>query len=432
MSIQSSITNTTYKAASLFTTILLAAAAIFVLLMLSIHFGWSSLAGLIFTLTGLATSALCFFANTIKAMFGKGRAVGLGIVSLYLSLMSTLTFAAPDFFAGLGINGWIALTTIFFTATMGGSVALISFEKASKAVSILIICFIGFGLISGHIFARGVQYIASNAASALGRSVYSVGAKLEDSEGDIRTKYQAEYQAKKAALEKEWESGKIAASVYEEKRRALDKEYERAFYSTKDPEIMPTATPAQAITPDISKVNLLESKVPLSEQPKPISAKLPGLQKSGKILLLLVEAIDGKTVENGAITQALTKRLVENSLSVTHGSEISSEIGRIRRELQRVQTGDLAAGESIPFAVIVTGAIQVNIPEPSEGVYYVAFADGTIEAITAGSGRKVAVEKVSRARGFGNTRSQAALDALSKASEKISESFIRQIFTNAR
>ena len=64
---------------------------------------------------------------------------------------------------------------------------------------------------SGHVFARGVQYLAGNVATALGRSAYSVGAKLEDSEGDIRVKYQTEYQTKKAALENEWESGKMVA-----------------------------------------------------------------------------------------------------------------------------------------------------------------------------------------------------------------------------
>lgn len=191
-----------------------------------------------------------------------------------------------------------------------------------------------------------------------------------------------------------------------------------------------TAAPQPSAVPDSIKPNVREPVDPRSD--RSLSPKSGGAMKSGKVLLLVVEAIDGKPVENGAITQGLTKKLAENSLSVTHSSEIGgSEVGRMRRELQRVQTGDRMAGEAIPFAVIVAGAIQVTIPDPPEGVYYIAFADGTIKATATSGGRTVAVENVSRVRGFGNTRDQAARDALAKAGEKISESFIRQISTNA-
>jgi hypothetical protein len=192
-----------------------------------------------------------------------------------------------------------------------------------------------------------------------------------------------------------------------------------------------TAAPQPSAVPDSIKTNVREPVDPRSDHS--LSPKSGGAVKSGKVLLLVVEAIDGKPVENGAIAQGLTKRLAENSLSVTHGAEIGgSEVGRMRRELQRVQTGDRIAGEAIPFAVIVVGTIQVTIPDPPEGVYYIAFADGAMRATTTSGGRTVAVENVSRIRGFGNTRDQAARDALTKAGEKISESFIRQISTNAR
>lgn len=198
--------------------------------------------------------------------------------------------------------------------------------------------------------------------------------------------------------------------------------------STATPQL--TAAPQPSAAPGGIKPNVREPVNPHSD--RLLSPKSGGAMKSGKVLLLVVEAIDGKPVENGAITQTLTKKLAENSLSVTHASEVGgSEIGRIRRELQRVQSGDKMAGDSIPFAVIVAGAIQVTIPDPPEGVYYIAFADGTVKATAASGGKTVAVENVSRVRGFGNTRDQAARDAFSKASEKISESFIRQIFAKA-
>lgn len=260
MSIQTAMANATATAASLFTKLLLAAALVFALLLLSIHFGWSMVASFIFMIAGLATSTVCFFADAIKGLFGKGRAVGLGVISLYLSLMSTLAYAAPDFFSGLGINGWMGLTTIFFAATTGGSVALISFEKASKVVAVLVILFTGFGLISEHVFARGMQYLASNAAGALGRKAYSMGYELEDSEGDIKVKYRAEYQVKKAALEKEWESGKITAKVYEEKRKTLDNEYE--------PVLKPQPTPVQVAPPAGESK---KARVPESECTTPCS-----------------------------------------------------------------------------------------------------------------------------------------------------------------
>ena len=62
MSSQTTMTNATSTAASLFAKLLLAAAVVFVLLLLSIHFGWSMMAGFTFMIAGLATTI--FFAAT--------------------------------------------------------------------------------------------------------------------------------------------------------------------------------------------------------------------------------------------------------------------------------------------------------------------------------------------------------------------------------
>ncbi len=210
---------------SFFSSLLLALSALAVLLVLSIHFGWSGIAALIFAVAGSAAALLCFFFDSVKAAFGKGRTVGLGVLTLYLHLMAILGFAAPDFMAGLGITRWVAMTIAFFAITWGGSYALVSFEKASKAVSVLIVIITVFSFIPGNSLVRGINYLGQNMLRKFDRLVYDTAAKLDDPESAIRQKYLDEYREKVEELEKAWKRKEISAVQYEKRRRAIDREY---------------------------------------------------------------------------------------------------------------------------------------------------------------------------------------------------------------
>ncbi len=219
-------------AVSIFTVVIIAVTVLVVLLVLSVSLGWSGLAALIFAIAGAAAGLLCFFFDAVKAAFGKGRTVSLGILVLYLHLMAILGFAAPDFFAELGLSRWMALTIVFFAITWSGSYALVSFDKASKIVSILIVLITLFSFIPGNSLVTGIQYLGQNVLRRLDQAFYDTAVKLDDSEGAIRQKYFDEYQRKVEKLERAWQKKEISASQYDQRRRAIDKEYRQFFDNT--------------------------------------------------------------------------------------------------------------------------------------------------------------------------------------------------------
>ncbi|RXK81596.1 hypothetical protein EST62_11615 [Chlorobaculum sp. 24CR] len=133
------ISHAASSGASLFYFFLLGIAVTFLLLIIAIQFGWSTIAGLIFGVAAIGATLFCALLNTVRSTFGKGRSIFLGIIVLYLNLMSALAFSAPDFFSGLSLNKWLALSMIFFAATSGGSLALVSYERAARVVSIVVI-----------------------------------------------------------------------------------------------------------------------------------------------------------------------------------------------------------------------------------------------------------------------------------------------------
>ncbi len=219
-------------AVSFFTLVIIVVTVLVAFLVVSVSFGWSGLAALIFAIAGAAAGLLCFFFDAVKAAFGKGRTVSLGIVVLYLHLMAILGFAAPDFFAELGLSRWMALTIVFFAITWSGSYALVSFDKASKIVSILIVLITLFSFIPGNSLVTGIQYLGQNVLRRLDQAFYDTAVKLDDSEGAIRQKYFDEYQRKVEKLERAWQKKEISASQYDQRRRAIDKEYRQFFDNT--------------------------------------------------------------------------------------------------------------------------------------------------------------------------------------------------------
>ena len=238
---------------SFFSSLLIAVVGLVALLLLSIYFGWSGLAAVVFAIAGAVAALLCFFFDSVKAAFGRKRTVSLGILTLYLHLMAILGFAAPDFFSELGVSRWMALTIVFFVITWGGSYALLSFEKASKTVSIVIVVITIFSFIPGNSLVRGIKYLGQNALRKFDHAVYDAATRLDDPEGAIRQKYLDEYQEKVEELENAWKRKEVSAAQYEERRRAIDREYK--------PYINKSSSGAQPDKIDGSRVNIVGALV---------------------------------------------------------------------------------------------------------------------------------------------------------------------------
>lgn len=90
----------------------------------------------------------------------------------------------------------------------------------------------------------------------------------------------------------------------------------------------------------------------------------------------------------------------------------------------------ISAGRSIPFALVLQININVLQLEPYDGLD-VMEANGGIEAIDTRDGKIVALENISKVRGFGMTPSQAKADVMKNVGEGVSESFINLVAEKA-
>lgn len=220
---------------SFFGALLIIVAGLVVLLFLSMYLGWSGLTAVVFVLSGACAGSLCFFFDSVKAVFGKKKSVSLGILVFYLHLMAILGFAAPFFFSELGVSRLMAMTIVLFALTWGGSYTLIRYEKTSKIVAILITGFSLFSFVPGNSLVRGIECLGRNILHSFDMIDYDAALQLDDPEYAIRQKYLDEYQEKVCGLEKEWNRKEIAAAQYEERRRDIDREY-RQYIQEPEPD----------------------------------------------------------------------------------------------------------------------------------------------------------------------------------------------------
>jgi hypothetical protein len=154
--------------------------------------------------------------------------------------------------------------------------------------------------------------------------------------------------------------------------------------------------------------------------------------KSGRVLLLIDEVVNGRPSEDEELARVLSVKLTKNELSVMFNSEIDkSDLDGLRRNIRKLQMGDRSVGKSIHFAVIVLGKVSVTSLDSFNGIY-VAEANGMLRVINSANGKTIALENISGARGFGKSQDQAFKDAFQKSSEKISEPFIKRISEAAR
>lgn len=221
--------NKTYNVAGLaisfFALSLLCIIGLFVLLLISISLGWSYLSGFIFMVAAIILAGFCFILNTITNVFGKGRSVLFGALSLYLNLMSTLAFSAPEFFSGLGMQKWLSLSTMFFVFTAGGGIALVGFERFSKIISVIIIILNASVFVPNNSFVRGLIGVSSSMGNLLSRKLSDLDQNLAPSDELIRQRYLDEFNRRKHELNGQFEIGTITAEEYERKMHLLEEKY---------------------------------------------------------------------------------------------------------------------------------------------------------------------------------------------------------------
>ena len=173
-------------------------------------------------------------------------------------------------------------------------------------------------------------------------------------------------------------------------------------------------------TPDKPRANNIN---PLSTNPQSFVQGTPKVirgDKLGRVLLLIQE---------DSIARLVSERLTKEGLSVTFRTDV--DVQQIETAVQRLNSGEQNAAEEIPFAIVVTGNTSVTFLEPYEELYS-AVAKGHLKAVSTKDGKSVAFENISNIKGFGNSQEQASANALEKASQSISNTFISQVFENAR
>jgi len=188
------------------------------------------------------------------------------------------------------------------------------------------------------------------------------------------------------------------------------------------------ATSINQTTPD--------SKTSAVKPPLPASTANRGV-KAGKVLVLFAHSLPPPYEENAKfssnLASPLLNMLVEKGLSVTDSLDTKIgvlEMSRLIRISGKLKVGDISAGRSLPFALVLQINFNVLELKPYAGLY-VMEANGRIDAIDTRDGRTVAMENISTIRGFGNTRSQAKADVMRNVGEGVSESFINLVAEKA-
>jgi uncharacterized caspase-like protein len=149
--------------------------------------------------------------------------------------------------------------------------------------------------------------------------------------------------------------------------------------------------------------------------------------KSGNVIILFssYRVTAGGFTDNHAISDEfigpLAAALSKRSLNVTGQWAYSREADKILRNL---------GSKSAIYALVIKGTFSLSDLAPYNGLD-VSEANGSLELIDSDSGRVIARENLSRVRGFGNSQDQARRNALKNAADGVSESFMKQVVSNA-
>jgi hypothetical protein len=158
----------------------------------------------------------------------------------------------------------------------------------------------------------------------------------------------------------------------------------------------------------------------LSVMAAPIPTPLPHVSRAGKLLLLIDEEI---------LLQAILQRTADYGLQAMTERDYGEPVGAIRVALSRVQAGDAALAASIPFAIVITGSVDLLPMGDVQGAYLVE-ATASFTATILPSGETL-LQRVTQ-RGGGQNRENATRSALREVAANIPEIFYRQLAGRAR
>lgn len=168
------------------------------------------------------------------------------------------------------------------------------------------------------------------------------------------------------------------------------------------PPAMPAPTPP---APQVSSAFPHSTPLP---PPSPV-------QRAGRVLLL---------IEEETVLQAMMQKMVDYGLRAMSGREYGEvESRRIREVLPQIQSGNLAASATIPFAVVVMGHVAGDALGERQGAFLVD-ATATLSATVIPGGETLREKVTQRGGGLRN--------ALREVAANIPEIFYRQIAARAR
>ncbi len=210
----------------------------------------------------------------------------------------------------------------------------------------------------------------------------------------------------------------------------------RAVSETPTPQpIQSPSRPSATPEPMKSKPPIAQTQIPSNSQQAPtiqvaVPAPIPSRptpapvipSKQGRVLILIDEEI---------LAQTIARNLNEEGVQAISKAELSAVDQRgIVEAFSRFRRGDLAAGESIPYAVIVTGKILITPLGRPDGIDRVE-ASGYLTAINIKDGQ-TKHRNLPVLRSGGNSPEAARLNILREASDNIPPFFINQVVIDSQ
>lgn len=149
-------------------------------------------------------------------------------------------------------------------------------------------------------------------------------------------------------------------------------------------------------------------------------------QRKGSARVLLILDID-RTAAGDAVTSELSRRLVNDGISVTQLNELREKDRlKVRSAAAATLEKDRKTLKSFSFTAVIVGQFSTSTRAPFNGLY-VSEARGTLKAIVVATGKTLAVADVPTVRGFGNSQLQANLTALENLAKELPQDFIDQV-----
>lgn len=150
-------------------------------------------------------------------------------------------------------------------------------------------------------------------------------------------------------------------------------------------------------------------------------------QNLDRVLLMIEES-------DGAIASSLSEALRLNRLSGTRASELASESAlQFKEALQTLLAGEMNAGSTIPYVVVVEGKVSIDSDQPlrdAKEPYFVSTVRGELKAIDTRNGKSRTCN-ISGVQGDGKDQVVATKNALLKTVERI-KSFSSEIASMIR